>query len=83
MKAEVHPITYLEAVRREMGLTQKELAEKVGTSHTIISELERAAKDPSKLRWDWVDRIEEITGLKVAEMCKPIRPIRELDGDPS
>ncbi|MBS1837181.1 MAG: helix-turn-helix transcriptional regulator [Actinobacteria bacterium] len=41
------PATILRTARRRNGLTQKQLAERVGTSQPVISAYERGLRDPS------------------------------------
>ena len=51
--------------RKEAGMTQEELAEKVGITRAYLSEIERGKKDPS---YSKVKKISDILGIPIDEL---------------
>lgn len=60
--------------RKKAGLTQDELAAKLGSSKSHVSEMETGKKNPSS---PMLDRIAQIFGVRPADM---IDPGSEVDG---
>jgi len=55
--------------RGELGLTQKELAERVGTSHSVISRLESGQHRASIAT---LERVGEALGLRLVVTLEPV-----------
>ncbi len=63
-------------LRKKRGLTQKELAEKVGTTQTVISRLESASVKPS---FETILKIAEALDAAVKFELLPLETIRQSD----
>ncbi len=61
------------AMRKKRGLTQKELAEKVGTTQAVISRLENVSVKPSL---DTIVRIAEALDAVVEVQLKPLEDLK-------
>lgn len=57
---------FISQLREERGLTLQELAQKVGTTHQQISNLEKGRR---RLSWEWIQRIAD------ALECHPLEII--------
>jgi ribosome-binding protein aMBF1 (putative translation factor) len=86
-RAEEHRLTQFEELARlvikhrgALGLTQQELAERVGTSHSAISRIESGRHRTSVVT---LQRIAHALGVRLVvgfESGPPERPVRELVG---
>ncbi len=65
IKGEIHPV---EAWRKELGLTQAQLAEKTGVRPATISDIESGK---SRGRMDVMQRIAEALGLGLDDLAQP------------
>lgn len=63
-------------LRREAGLSQKELAERVGTTQSVISRLEDAGYTGHSL--DMLSRIAKALGKRIELRCVPVHPLSAL-----
>jgi transcriptional regulator with XRE-family HTH domain len=66
------------AMRKQRGLTQKELAEKVGTTQAVISRLENVSVKPSL---DTIVRIAEALDAVVEVQLKPLEYLKPFGED--
>jgi HTH-type transcriptional regulator/antitoxin HipB len=60
--------------RGELGLTQKQLAERVGTSHSAISRLESGQHRAS---FDTLERVAEALEVRLSVTLEDARPTQE------
>lgn len=57
-------------LRERLGLTQKQLAEKIGVSHPRISDIENHKGEP---KITTIERVAEGLGVSVLDLMKPPR----------
>ncbi|WP_267347015.1 helix-turn-helix transcriptional regulator [Sphingomonas sp. GM_Shp_2] len=67
--------------RRELGLTQGQLAERTGSTAAYVSQVERGQANPTL---DLLARFAEVVGLEVWDMLRPAtsRGTEKLQIDP-
>ncbi len=65
-------------LRKQRGLTQKELAEKVGTTQAVISRLESASVKPSL---ETILKIAEALDAAVDVRLRPVESVRRAEKD--
>jgi transcriptional regulator with XRE-family HTH domain len=65
------PATLLKDARREAGLTQAELAQRLGVSQAAVAKLERPGANPAIATLD--DALRE-TGRRLVLTTEPVRP---------
>ena len=69
---------YLRERRQAAGLTQQKLADMVGTSKGVISELETGV---ARYNEDWLQKFAAVLGISPADLLVPIGGITETSAN--